>query len=189
MLIDKGILSKTMSLIVSPHGLTDYIHAKKFGYLQQLYKINLATVTCGELIGYFHCDYILHTVFLLSSIVHFRNDMPEITIFNVDKRRTQYILSALFVLSLYKIPIELFVIYMVFIHTPNHYKMSWFYIKDNLKETLILVLGFGFALLNLDYLNNLSFPIIYFIQGIIISHIIYQETFVFDNFDKKKLKL
>tara|TARA_B100000902_G_C26910882_1_gene716794 strand:+ start:75 stop:644 length:570 start_codon:yes stop_codon:yes gene_type:complete len=187
MIVDKTILSKAMSAIVSPHGITDYIHAKKYGYLQELYKINLVTVTSGTIIGYFHYDAVLNIIFLFSSIIHFRNDMPELNILRIDKKMIQIILSTLFVLSLHVIPVEYFAAYMVFIHTPNHYKMGWFYIKENVKETLVLVLGLGIILSNIDDIDFLSFPVIHFIQSVVISHIIYEESFVFENFDKKFL--
>lgn len=182
MLLTKKFIAAAVSGIVSPHGMTDYIHAKKFGYLQQLYKINLGIVSSGIVLNQFQLQHFVHYAFIVSSIIHFRNDMPSIP-YKYNKS-IQLMFSTIFVTSMHFVPPEYFVLYMLFIHTPNHYRIAWSYIKDNLEETLVLVLGIGFILSQLNFIENTPAVFLNVIQTLVISHIVYQEKYVFQEYQQ-----
>jgi len=193
LLLSKKFITNAMTGIVSPHGITDYIHAKKFGFLQELYKINLGIVSSGYFLNVLQMQPLINLLFLISSAIHFRNDMPTIRIKTVNPKLLQLVFSSAFVGSLHFIPFEYFIIYMLCVHTPNHYFMAWNYIKDNLEETIGLVSGFGFLLSQLNCVGNISSNFLTFLQTLVISHIVYQEIYVFSEYKEiveryKKLK-
>lgn len=181
-LLSKKFITNAMTGIVSPHGMTDYIHAKKFGFLPELYKINLSIISGGYFLNVLHMQPLIHLLFLVSSAVHFRNDMPTIRIKTVHPKLLQLFFSSAFVGSLHFIPFEYFVIYMLCVHTPNHYAMAWNYIKDNLEETFGLVIGLGFLLSQINYVQNIPSDFLIFLQTLVISHIVYQEVYVFSDY-------
>lgn len=189
MLIPHTIMKNIIVGFISPHGMTDYIHAKKYGYLTQLYQININTMAAGGLCHFIHADSIVHGAFLISSVIHFRNDMPLIYYKNINGKQMQLLMSTMLVTTMHNFPPEYFLLYLSCIHTPNHYRLAWDYIKDNLKETLLLVLGTGFLLTQINYsgtleMNSLDPLLITLVQTLVISHIIYQERFVFAEFTK-----
>ena len=181
-LLSKKFITNAMTGIVSPHGMTDYIHAKKFGFLPELYKINLSIISSGYFFNVLHMQPLIHLFFLVSSAVHFRNDMPTIRIKTIHPKLLQLVFSSAFVGSLHFIPFEYFIIYMLCVHTPNHYFMAWNYIKDNLEETVGLVIGLGFLLSQINYVENIPSDFLTFLQTLVISHIVYQEIYVFPEY-------
>ena len=73
---------------------------------------------------------------------------------------------------------------MTFIHVPNHYKESWFYMKKNipLNVFLISILCIVMELLTLINPNMLhDVNMMNIAKSIIISHIMYQEAHVLNN--------
>ena len=175
--LKKGILLG----VVFPHGITDLFHAQAINKIPELLKINAATLFSCFFMYYAKQESIIQIIFILSSIVHFRNDMPLIPIKNIDPKCTQIILSTVINGSFVFIPIEYFIAYMAFVHTPNHYKMAWHYLK---KSSLVVILGIGYLLnkFPLEFTKNAmieSNHISIIAKAIVISHIIYQESFVF----------
>jgi hypothetical protein len=182
MLLTKKFIANAVSGVISPHGMTDYIHAKKFGFLNELYRIHLSMAVGGFVLNHCQLHIIIQSTFLIASIVHFRNDMPLIEIKNTNSKWLQLLFSTVFVGSLHFVPIEYFVLYMLFIHTPNHYRLAWNYIKDNLEETACLVIGVGAMMSQFNNIDNIPLNLIAFIQTLVISHIVYQEKYVFSEY-------
>lgn len=182
MLLTKKFITNAVTGIISPHGMTDYIHAKKFGYLDKLYRINLGMTGCGFILNQCHMHTIIQYTFLIASIIHFRNDMPLVEIKNTNSKSLQLLFSTAFVGSMHFLPTEYFVLYMLFIHTPNHYRLAWDYIKDHLEETLCLVIGIGAILSQLNQIDNIPLDLMAFVQTLVISHIVYQEKYVFPEY-------
>lgn len=181
---------------VLPHGFTDLVHAYTQKQIPDLLKINALTLFSCFFTYSVKQESIIQTIFFLSSIVHFRNDMPEITIKNINPRIIQLCLSAIINIGFIFVPIEVFIIYITFIHTVNHYKISWPFLKHS-KISLVFISGLGF-ILNFLQINNQfelskslvieSSPISVFMKSIVISHIIYQEFYIFEE-SKKVLSL
>ena len=180
LLLSKPFVAKAVSCIIAPHGMTDYIHAKKFGYLEELYKINLSMIASGLLLNRCNMYYIIQTCFLLASVIHFRNDMPLI----LNNKKLQVVFSTIFVGSMHFIPSEYFVLYMLFVHVPNHYRLAWNYVKDNLEETIFLIISIGAILSKINKIDNFSLDLLTCVHTLVISHIIYQEKYVFPEYKK-----
>jgi len=178
--LNNVLLSNAVLGFISPHGITDYIHAKKHGLKKELYQINIFTVGSTLLIEHFHHEDVITFAFLLASIIHFRNDMPYIELKKINPKLLQLFFSFCMIESFYFLPVSFFVAYMLLIHTPNHYKMSWEYTKYHLQESILLIVGLGIMLLQL---NNPLFSDVSVdlnvVEAFVIGHIIYQEVYVF----------
>lgn len=184
-ILHNQLMKYSPTWIIAPHGLTDYIHAKKYQLIPKLYTINLAA-TAGTLFAHIsHNDNLIHNAFLLSAIIHFRNDMPHFNLKNTEKMIFQLVCSSGLVLLGPSMQWNLFLYYMLFIHVPNHYKMSFDYVKDHLKETVALIVG-GSILLNTISYNpiNVNPDLDWVSKALIIAHIAYEELHIFDDFPK-----
>lgn len=183
MLLTKPIIKYLTQGVIAPHGMTDLIHAQQNNLSSQLYQINALSIVSSLLLNKFNQD-ILNDLFFLSSIIHFRHDMPKIM------KLPRYFLSFFMIFSFLFIKMDLFMYYMIFIHVPNHYKMSWSYLKNEkwrsfftlLISTLLFIKG-G-QLFDMNLLKPLPLNLI---KGLIISHIIYEEVYIHKN--KNKLNI
>ena len=73
------IYQNIISGIIAPHGMTDYFHARQNNYMRELFSINVACASSSLVLNAVHDPYsILDASFLISSVVHFRHDMPKI---------------------------------------------------------------------------------------------------------------
>jgi len=178
MLIPLPIIKQITMGVIAPHGITDIMHAGQKKKIPQLLQIQVATTAGIEIFQWLHQDKLIYLLFFLSSVAHFRHDMP--TISNIPR----YVCSAFFLAATiyYSYP-DLFLLYMAFIHVPNHYRMSVpFLKKEKVQTTMILVgttLAFWSAIPIIDSLDmwkNIQIQNIAI--SIIISHIFYQEKFV-----------
>ena len=178
--IHNQLIKYSPTWVIAPHGLTDYIHAKKYQLIPTLYKINLAA-TAGTLFAHIsHNDNLIHYAFLLSAAVHFRNDMPHFHLKNNEKKIFQLLCSTCLVCLGPTMQWNIFLYYMLFIHVPNHYKMSFEYIKDHLKETVGLIAGFTLLLNTISYNPiNTGTELDWLTKALIIAHIIYEEMHIF----------
>ena len=183
----------TLYGIIFPHGITDIIHANKYDKIQALIKINtILSISCVLFNYAFKQEKIVHRIFLIASMIHFRNDMPIIIIKNINPKCIQLLFSIGLTSSFGIIPIECFIAYMACIHTPNHYKISWSFMKENKIKSISYILGMGILLNKLSPINMIlskpmiieSTPISVLVKSAVISHIIYQETHVFPEFKK-----
>ena len=177
MLLLKPLLMKHLTTsFIAPHGITDLIHAKNQEKMQELLTTYSTTIASSYLLSEIHMDSITNFTFFILSIVHFRNDMPEI------KGIPRYVWSFLFLqFSIMNSPI-LFFLYMMFIHVPNHYKMNWCELKKDPKLSLMIILSSTFFIelfgrdLHTLMLNDSLMSVM---KGIIMSHVIYEELEIF----------
>lgn len=191
-IIEPTIINKitkwTLLGVIFPHGITDLIHATKYKNAPILLKINtITTLTCLFIHYGLKQEQTVNSLFIIASIIHFRNDMPTITIKNIDSKWIQLLFSFGLTSSFWFVPFEYFVAYMTCIHTPNHYKISWEFMKENKIESFGYILGLGILLNKLSsggmlisktmILEQSAIHIL--IKSIVVSHIIYQETHVF----------
>jgi len=163
--------------IIAPHGITDLIHAVQNNTTNQLIYFNSASILSSSLLSVNNPE-ILNNLFILSSIIHFRHDMPNINII------PNYIFSSLLLKSAIVFNHNILFFYMLLSHIPNHYKTNWIYIKQN---TFINVSFIFFFTIFLTYIG-LTYPYLYnskiifdISKGIVISHVIYNEIYIHKN--------
>ena len=170
----KPLFQKTISTIIAPHGITDIMHAKQYNLTTELIQINGFGLVCSHVLHFTSPGVVLDTIFLLSSIIHFRHDMPRIHTI------PRYILSSL-VISIFPLFPVLFYPYMVLLHVPNHYRMNWNVLKNNIVSNLQLLLLFTIGCYfggEVIFDNFFNSYIIDIAKGIVIAHIAYEELYI-----------
>lgn len=178
MLIPNPIVKNIITGIIGPHGITDIVHAKQNKLLPQLYTINIVSVLATWGLEN-NISSLLNILFLGMSIYHFRNDMPEIKYCN------QMTLSTMILLSFFINP-SIFLYYMILIHVPNHYLMNWKVLDKEKKFSILLIsitTAVSMILGNTELIENELVETI--AKGLIFSHIIYEETFIFKSIPLK----
>ena len=177
MLVKPLILKHITTTLIGPHGITDIIHANNTNILPQMSATYGSTLGSSLLLDHFHMNPVLDVSFLIASIIHFRRDMPK------SNRIPRYIFSASFLLFSYEYFPELFILYMLAIHVPHHYKLNWEFMKQTPKFSVLLIvftsIFMGFIGNSVDGLDDGQ--LLSTTKGIIISHIIYEELFIFRN--------
>ena len=170
----KPLFQKTISTIIAPHGITDIMHAKQYNLTTELVQINGFGLVYSHVLHFTSPDVMLHTVFLLSSIIHFRHDMPRI--YDIPR----YIFSGL-IISLFSFFPILFFPYMVLLHVPNHYRMNWNVIKTNVRHNFRLLLLFTIGCYfggEIIFDNFFTSYVIDIAKGVVIAHIAYEELYI-----------
>ena len=173
MLITNPLIKNVITGIIAPHGVTDLVHAKQNKLLPELYTINICSVLGAAGLDH-NASTLLDILFYGMSIYHFRNDMPK------TKMANQSMMAALMIISFFAINPTIFLYYMVFIHVPNHYLMSWNMLEKDKQisiiilsmTTLISMLIGHSPLIESHWTDVIS-------KGLIFSHIIYEEAFIF----------
>ena len=171
MLFTPIVYQNIISGIIAPHGMTDLFHSQQYNKTKELLLMN-AGITAGSLLlNTNNLSPILDSTFFISSIIHFRHDMPSINV-------PRYILSTSLILLSLQEP-DLFFLYMVALHVPNHYKNNWKYIEFNKDKNLGILFLFTTLflyitnqyndLIDVNFISTLS-------KSGIISHIVYEET-------------
>ena len=167
-----------ISGIIAPHGMTDLFHARQNNYVKQLLSINIACASSSLMLNTIHDPYfILDASFLISSIIHFRHDMPQVF------PNSEYSTSLLLVFLSLFYNHDIFFVYMLIFHVPHHYYMN----KDVIKENM----NFNIGILLLTTISCLSGIRVFDIfdssllidlsKGIVISHILYEELYIHKN--------
>ena len=181
--IAKSILIKySIPLIVAPHGCTDLVHAIQHNNIVKLYTIQLTTLCSSLLLTKINQIKTLDLFLYIASIIHFKRDIPKI---HNNIIPSSFIVFCMLFIFTYYTP-NIFNYYMVFVHVPNHYMSNWYYLKKTPYVSLITLIVNTITILlffnNSMLMNN---PLIHSIlKGIIISHIIYQEMFIYNNNSK-----
>jgi hypothetical protein len=177
--------------IIAPHGITDLSHSLLTNNHKKLLLTNVINTGFVELfVQPLDLNLFYNIVFFLATIIHFRNDFPNLQIKKITL--PNYLFSGSFVTSTFllneftqsDIGSNFLLVYMTFIHVPNHYKESWFYMKKNipLNVFLISILCIVMELLTLINPNMLhDVNMMNIAKSIIISHIMYQEVHVLNN--------
>jgi hypothetical protein len=182
MFIKSILLKYSIPVIVAPHGCTDLVHAIQHNHIINLCKIYSISFVGSWLLTNADKIQTLDTVFIIASVIHFKRDIPKI--YNIS--RSFIICCILFITNYYTR--YLLKYYMIFIHVPNHYISNWIYLKKtpyltltNLIINTILIV----TLFNKFYIpSSINNPFIHIIiKSVIISHIIYQEMFIHNNYN------
>ena len=171
MLFNPIVYQNIISGIIAPHGMTDLFHSQQYNKTKELLLMNAGITAASFLLNTNNLSPILDSTFFISSIIHFRHDMPIINV-------PRYILSTSLILLSLQQP-DLFFLYMVALHVPNHYKNNWKYIEFNKDKNLGILFLFTTLflyitnkyndLIDVNFISTLS-------KSGIISHIVYEET-------------
>ena len=176
MLLKPVILKHLTTTLIGPHGITDIIHANNTNIMPELSKTYGSIVGSSIIISQMNLSILLDALFLISSIIHFRRDMPEIG------KIPRYVWSSSLLLTTQSYP-EFFILYMLIIHVPHHYKMNWKYMKQTPNFSILLLIItsclMGFIGNSIDANVNIEL-VMTITKGIIISHIVYEEKYIFD---------
>lgn len=187
MLIPAPIVKNIVLGIISPHGSTDLIHAYQNGLVPELMQIQAINIFATQLLHRLNQGKIFDVIFFMLSALHFKHDFIAV------KKYSRSIL----LLSIFSIPEFVFMwvfvgipkfslndmlfFYMAFLHVPNHYRMSWNFIKKQKKQTVLLIGLFSVLFLkfgNSVEFSNININIINLAKSFITSHIIYNEIYV-----------
>lgn len=165
--------------IIAPHGITDLSHSILTNNLNNLIKIYGINFSITNLIiNRFQNPYLINSILLFSSVLHFNHDFNNYIYFN-NKYNSFILLSIILFLSV-KNNLLLF-FYMIIFHIPNHYKINMFHIKKLKKLNIILYLFITLIIFYLDINHKYLYFNKFFInniKSIIISHILYQELYI-----------
>lgn len=184
--ISKQIIDLTpllTSAVIAPHGMTDLIHAEENNKVFQLLRINAICVASCVILHCAKLDIATNLIFMTSSALHFRHDYP------IKNNFLKILLSSLFVLNSQSIGVEIFILYMCFIHVPNHYNIYKELIQDNFKKsfTYLATAGTISTMLMTKYPQMMYDENVYTVsKALIISHIIYEEIYTKNNTNIEK---
>lgn len=147
---------------ISPHGITDLIHAQHTKDIVPLVK------SYGLAFGlhWIFPKTVFPFLFIMSSLIHFRHDFP------VAKEWKKYTFSALILGLFWKGPSDFFYYYMTCFHVPQHYIRCWPFIQPSPIYTLALLHAVG-TIMESDPKLLLQYPVIF--QSIVMGHVLYQE--------------
>jgi hypothetical protein len=174
MLIPLSVAKQITFGIIAPHGVTDLIHARHMGLMKPLFGIQAGTLLSVYGLHSAHMDILVNILFLVASVVHFRHDM--VALVRAPLWFRVVVLSAIPQPYLY----DSFLLYMVLLHVPNHYRMNWWYMRKQ-KWVSGLVVG-GITLGSLAVGSSGLVPTGGFVmdtfKALIISHVVYNERYV-----------
>ena len=173
---NKAIVMKYLTNgIIAPHGITDYIHAIDTNNKLQLNLIYLTTTSSCLYLDIMNQNFLINSMFILTSVVHFQRDFP------INDNNARYFLTFLLLILSIEFNIDILYLYMIFLHVPKHYKMNMDLLKKYTKESIITIsLCSSLFLLIGDKYDNIFYgELINFVKGIIISHILYGELYIY----------
>ena len=175
------IKKKILTNIIAPHGITDLIHASQNDNIPELLSINSGCILVSYgLSQYALSDVILNILFFGCSVIHFSHDFSPIILNHYAKQ--QQFLFCFTMLFSFVIQPDLFYIYMIFVHVPNHYYYNRNVICENLVRNFIFIFIFSLFFSLIGENDIIFHPILYPIyKGIITSHVIYQEKYIHNN--------
>jgi|LauGreDrversion2_2_1035103.scaffolds.fasta_scaffold106146_1 hypothetical protein len=175
MLIPVSIAKQITFGIIAPHGITDLIHARQTGLMKPLVGIQAGTLLSVYGLHSAHMDILVNVLFLIASVAHFRHDM--VALVRAPLWFRVVVLSAIPQVCLY----DSFLLYMVLLHVPNHYRMNWSYIRNQKWVSGLLVGGFTLGSLAFAQTHGLDSTggfVMDTFKALIISHVIYNERYV-----------
>ena len=149
-----------MHYIIAPHGITDIVHAHVKQDYARLVQCYAGSVSTAMLMHELRLDAVVYAAFLALSVVHFRHDF---------KKAPWACLS----LAFGKMPLDLFFVYMVLVHVPNHYCTAWPYLKMAKMATAFFVAATG--LWSDAFLLNVVAAHPTWVASIVMGHVLYQE--------------
>ena len=170
----------TMNTIIAPHGVTDIIHAMETRNVGNLVKYYIGAILCGECCYLVHLEPIWNSIFVVSSIIHFRHDFDKIFSISVPKPVSYSLTISFLAIVNQQSLLWPFFLYMIFVHVPNHYSKSYFFIKSYpvLLSCFIMIASIVSDLLLVETISNEVWTAI---LSIVIGHIIYEERFIWSS--------
>lgn len=178
MLIKPILLKHLTTTLIGPHGITDIIHANNTNLIPEMTQTYGSVITSTVVLSQMNMTPLIDTLFFVGSVIHFRRDMPNI------KPIPRYMLSSLLLtFSITHCP-DLFMLYMLVIHVPHHYSMNWNYMKQTPKFSVVLLIVTStlMGIIGNSFEPNEHIDLIITItKGIILSHIAYEEKYIFKN--------
>ena len=169
-----SIVPLLTTAVIAPHGMTDLIHAENNNKIMQLFRINILCVASSMLFQMINLDTITNVLFSTSSAIHFRHDFP------VKNEFLKLCISSFLVLNAQKIGMEMFILYMCFIHVPNHYTIYKNMIKENFSKSFAYIMICAIVITFYFYSNeNIVYDenVFTISKALIISHIVYEELY------------
>jgi hypothetical protein len=174
----KSLLMKyTITGLIAPHGMTDYIHAFKNNTLLELNGLYALTTGSFVLLDQIDQSALINIIFIFSSIFHFQRDVP------LEKKPQRCFIITMFFLFCFLVNNEFLLYYMSVVHVPNHYRINWDLMKKlplqsigllSVSTFLIMVLGQQFYSEENMLMNDV-------LKGIVVSHILYEELYIFND--------
>ena len=172
--------------IIAPHGITDFIHAVNKKDCFPLLLTYGVSICVSQKLTPIILNSIYQLPLCIASLIHFHRDF-ELLFPN------KYLSFIGNITNLYlsiQYPDPYLYVYMCLLHVPNHYRMSWVYVKNHKWLTILSILSSSFIIKMMMRVNHLWYPSII---GIIIGHIVYGELFIHDNkffsiFSQKDIK-
>ena len=167
------------NVVIGPHGITDLMHAFEYKKILQLVSTYGLCISGFHFLKVTNYENIINNIFLFFSAIHFHHDIP------VKNKYFQFLASLFFVFNLDKIGLPFFLMYMCIIHVPNHY-LNYYDLLNKYK--LLSILTLSCTSFSIFYMNNN--PMIQYndvntiIKGLIVAHIIYEESFTNKNNQK-----
>lgn len=172
MLIKPPLAKLINTAIIAPHGVTDLIHSIQMNTTKPLYLVNLVTTSAFALAGQAGLSDISNIPFIYASLMHFRHDIP------LENKYAQYgIIAAIVALGIqYN---DIFYLYMVLRHVPRHYAENWKFMEKMPTFTILLLAATTFASIQLGSFIPMDDTYFDLIKGVIVSHIIYEEQYIY----------
>lgn len=160
------------NVIIGPHGITDLIHAIEYKKIFKLLSVYGSSVTFFRFMQINSYENTMNSIFLMISALHFRHDVP------LQNNFMQLFFTILFTMNLDKIGFPLFLVYMSFLHVPNHYLTYSDLIKKRKRLSYLSILFISIILSCTTYNTmNLYNNKKYLLEGFITGHIIYEELY------------
>lgn len=173
-----NIIPVLTTAVIAPHGMTDLIHAENNNKVMQLFRINILCVASSMLFHIANFDTLTNILFMTSSAIHFRHDFP------IKNEFLKLCASSFLVLNAQKIGMDIFILYMCFIHVPNHYTIYKNMIKENFSKSFSYILICAIVTTFYFYSNGeLMYDenVFTISKALIISHILYEELYTKNN--------
>ena len=174
--------------IIAPHGITDVIHAVNKNQFMPLLFTYGTSICVSQIITPTILNSLYQLPLCISSFIHFHHDFE---LFFPNK----YVSSIATIINLYysiRYPEPYLYLYMCLLHVPNHYRMSWIYVKHHKRLLLVSIIICSIIMNNIkNHIKSSWYPSLI---GTIIGHIAYGELFIhsneyFSSFPKKILKI
>ena len=175
-----------LKTVIAPHGITDIGHSIYEDNQDKLLKIYGINLTCCNIfMNQLNNNHLIDIILIISSIIHFRHDFPAINYGN--KLIPKYFFSMFIIFTSIFINNDYLVYYMTLLHVPNHFRLNNFHIKELkiLNYSFFILLGLLFLYIdeNYHYILENDF-ILTNMKSIIVSHVIYQETYILNKNEK-----
>ena len=183
MLIPLPIAKQITFGAIAPHGVTDLIHARQEGLVKQLYQIQAVNIIGINLLHVANLDAVINILFFLFSAVHFRHDIKLLM-----EKRTPILVP---LLLLPFVPqcnsMDALILYMMLLHLPNHYRMSWWFLKKEKVVSSLIIGLFSLACLKggmfID-MEKIDVFVMNMGKALVMSHIWYQEEHINKSYEK-----